>query len=97
MPLLVQYEALQPFGMGNVRPLFFSRGVTVAAEPRVMKEKHLSLTLRQGGNEIRAVWFGAAEETLPRTPWDVAFDIERNEYQGLVTPQMRIRAVRRSG
>ncbi len=96
MPLLVQYEALQPFGMGNGRPLFFSRGVTVASEPRVMKEKHLSLTLRQGSSEIRAVWFGAAEETLPRTPWDVAFDIERNEYQGIVTPQMQIRAVRTS-
>ena len=29
-----------------------------------MKEKHLSLLLRQGGDEYRAVWFGAATQTL---------------------------------
>jgi single-stranded-DNA-specific exonuclease len=92
--LLDEHEALQPFGMGNPQPLFFARGVTLAAEPRVMKEKHLSLILRQGGDEYRAVWFGAATGTLPRLPWDVAFTIERNEWQGTVSPQIHVRAVR---
>jgi single-stranded-DNA-specific exonuclease len=62
-----------------------------------MKEKHLSLMLRQGGDEYRAVWFGAASEKLPRLPWDIAFQIERNEWQGNVTPQIHIRAVRQAG
>jgi single-stranded-DNA-specific exonuclease len=92
--LLDEHEALQPFGMGNPQPLFFARGVTLAAEPRVMKEKHLSLLLRQGRDEYRAVWFGGAAGTLPRLPWDVAFQIERNEWQGTVSPQIQIRAVR---
>ena len=70
--------------------------MTLAGEPRVMKEKHLSLMLRQGGDEYRAVWFGAASEKLPRLPWDIAFHIERNEWQGNVTPQIHIRAVRRA-
>jgi single-stranded-DNA-specific exonuclease len=95
--LLGHLETLQPFGMGNPRPLFFARGVTLAAEPRVMKEKHLSLQLRQGFHEARGVWFGGAEEKkLPPQPWDVAFEIERNEYQGYVTAQMQLRAVRTS-
>lgn len=94
--LLDQHEALQPFGMGNPQPLFCARGVTLAGEPRVMKEKHLSLMLRQDGDEYRAVWFGAATEKLPRLPWDIAFQIERNEWQGNVTPQIHIRAVRRA-
>ena len=33
---------------------------------------------------------------LPRLPWDIAFNIERNEWQGSVSPQIHIRAVRRS-
>ena len=94
--LLDHHEALQPFGMANPQPLFCARGVTLAGEPRVMKEKHLSLMLRQGGDEYRAVWFGAASEKLPRLPWDIAFQIERNEWQGNVTPQIHIRAVRQA-
>ncbi len=95
--LLSHHEALQPFGMAHPQPLFFARGVTLAAEPRVMKEKHLSLVLRQNGDEYRAVWFGAANEVRPRLPWDIAFQIERNEWQGRITPQIHIRAVRASG
>jgi single-stranded-DNA-specific exonuclease len=92
--LLGQHEALQPFGMANPQPLFCARGVTLGGEPRIIKEKHLSLLLRQGGDEYRAVWFGAASEELPRLPWDIAFHIERNEWQGTVSPQIHLRAVR---
>ncbi len=95
--LLRQHEAMQPFGMGNPQPVFVARGVTLACEPRVMKEKHLSLTLRQQGREQRAVWFGSASEELPAQPWDVAFQLERNEWQGRVSPQLQIRAVRAAG
>lgn len=94
--MLAHHEALQPFGMGMPQPLFVARGVTLAGEPRVMKEKHLSLMLRQHGDEYRAVWFGSAKEEKPRLPWDIAFQIERNEWQGSVTPQIHIRAVRHS-
>ena len=94
--LLDQHESLQPFGMGNPQPLFAARGATLAGEPRVMKEKHLSLILRQNGDEYRAVWFNSAALELPRLPWDVAFQIERNEWQGTVSPQIHIRAVRRA-
>lgn len=94
--LLEQHDALQPFGMGNPQPVFFSRKVTLMGEPRVMKEKHLSLQLRQGRHEARAVWFNAAEHPLPPQPWDIAFGVERNEYQGTVRAQVQIRTVRSS-
>ena len=94
--MLDQHESLQPFGMGNPQPLFCARGVTLVTEPRVMKEKHLSLVLRQAGDEYRAVWFNSAALDLPRLPWDVAFQIERNEWQGTVSPQIHIKAVRRA-
>jgi len=97
LPLLQLHDQLQPFGISNLQPVFFARGVTLSMEPKVMKEKHLSLRLRQGRDEARAVWFGAAQEELPPPPWDVAFTIERNEYQGYVNAQMEIRAVRAAG
>ena len=94
LELLEHHGTLQPFGMGHRQPTFFARAVTLAAEPRLLKEKHFSFLLHQGRHKYRAVWFGSAAETLPRLPWDVAFEIERNEYQGVISPQMHIRAVR---
>lgn len=92
--LLSQHDSLQPFGTGNPQPLFIARRLRPAAEPRVLKEKHLSLRLEQNGHVLRAIWFGGAAEPLPPPPWDVAFRIERNEYDGKVLPQLEVRAVR---
>jgi len=94
--MLAHHESLQPFGMTHPQPVFFARGVTLAGEPRVLKEKHLSLMLHQHGDEYRAIWFGSANEERPRLPWDIAFQIERNEWQGTVSPQIHIKAVRHS-
>lgn len=94
LALLERHEQLQPFGMGNPQPLFFARGVTFAAEPRVLKEKHLALRLQQGRHQARAIWFGGVEGNPPPPPWDIAFRIERNEYLGNVEVQIQIKAVR---
>jgi single-stranded-DNA-specific exonuclease len=97
LPLLEQHATLQPFGMGNPEPVFVARGVELAGEPRVLKEKHLSFVLRQRGARARAIWFNSTAHELPGTPWDVAFTVERNEYQGVVSPQMHVKAVRAAG
>lgn len=95
--MLSQYEALAPFGMGNPQPLFAVRGVTPSGPPRKLKEKHLQLSLRQGGASARAIWFNAPPEPLPPSPWDIAFEISRNEFQGKVSAQILIKAIRSAG
>jgi single-stranded-DNA-specific exonuclease len=92
--MLEQYEALAPFGMGNPQPLFALRGVTAGSPPRVLKEKHLQLALRQGRALSRAIWFNAPLDNLPPSPWDVAFELSRNEYQGQVSAQILVKAIR---
>ncbi len=92
--MLAQYEALAPFGMGNPQPLFVIRGVTPSAPPRMLKEKHLQFSLRQGRSSARAIWFNAPTEPLPPSPWDIAFELSRNEYQGTVSAQILVRAIR---
>ena len=49
------HEMLQPFGNGNPAPLFFARDVEPVAAPRVVKDKHLILRLRQRSYHRRAV------------------------------------------
>ena len=48
-PELFQALALlEPYGMGNSEPVFAARGVQLTAPPRILKDKHVKLKLRQG-------------------------------------------------
>ncbi len=89
-----EHDALQPFGTANHQPLFLTRGVTLAGEPRLMKDKHWSFTFRHGRAQCRAVWWNAADENLPPLPWDIAYTVSRNEWNGRVEVQLELRAVR---
>jgi single-stranded-DNA-specific exonuclease len=37
---------LEPYGVGNLEPIFSARAVRLTAPPRIMKEKHIKLKLR---------------------------------------------------
>ena len=92
--LLRWHELLQPFGNGNPQPLFFAREVEPVAPPQIVKEKHLILQLRQRGRHQRAIFFGGAETPLPEAPWDLAFRICADEYEGETRLQMQVEAIR---
>jgi single-stranded-DNA-specific exonuclease len=89
-------ERLAPFGTSNAQPLLYSRGVSPSAPPKVLKEKHLRLELRSAGRRAQAIWFNASLDSLPRPPWDVAYTVNRNTWQGRDEAQIQIIAVRSS-
>jgi single-stranded-DNA-specific exonuclease len=90
------HELLQPFGSGNPQPLFLARGVDSVAAPRVVGEKHLVLRMRQENHHRRAIFFGAAADSLPPPPWDIAFRVRPDEYQGETLIEMQVEAIRAS-
>jgi single-stranded-DNA-specific exonuclease len=92
--LLRWHQALEPFGNGNRQPLFFARGVAPAVEPQVLKEKHLVLRLRQQNHFRRAIFFDGALAPLPTPPWDIAFRVNADEYEGEIRLQMQVEALR---
>ncbi|HEX4641206.1 MAG TPA: single-stranded-DNA-specific exonuclease RecJ [Chthoniobacterales bacterium] len=92
--LLRWQQALEPFGNSNPHPLFFARDVTPAAEPQVLKEKHLVLRLRQRNHFRRAIFFDGAASPLPKPPWDIAFRVNADEYEGETRLQMQVEALR---
>ena len=94
LSVLEAQELLEPYGTGNSQPVFAARMVTPVATPRILKDKHLRLDFRAGRRLVQAIYFRGAEETLPRPPWDVAFTVERNEFNGRVEAQMQIVAIR---
>jgi len=78
--------SLAPFGAGNPRPVFAARGVEIIDGPRKLKERHLKMALKQDGRIFRAIAWRAAERhdylTEHRASIDVAFSLERNEFNG---------------
>ncbi len=75
-----------------------STSVRLAAEPRVIKEKHLNLKFRfeQDGVELEAIYFNGAGLDLPKPPWDIAFLIDRSEYRGREQVNIVLQAVRKA-
>jgi single-stranded-DNA-specific exonuclease len=87
-------SALEPFGNSNTQPVLFARNVRPVSAPRVVKEKHLRLQFSAGRNRIDSIFFNGAVDPLPSPPWDIAFHLERNAYNGRVSPQLQILDVR---
>ena len=90
------HECLQPFGNGNPQPCFFARSVEPVAPPRLVNDKHLILRLRQGHYHRRAVYFDGATQPLPAAPWDVAFRVRADNYEGETLLGLQIEAIRRA-
>jgi single-stranded-DNA-specific exonuclease len=91
---------LAPFGIGNPRPLFAATDVQVGDGPRRLKDRHLSVGLRQDGVPIRGVFWRGAERSAAieqaRDALDVAFSVEHNTFNGRSSVELSLTDVRPS-
>lgn len=96
--LLRALERLEPVGQGNPSPVFCSMGVELLPQStRVLKDRHLKMSLRQGDSVFPAIGFNMAErfytESLPRT-LDVAYTPQLNSFRGDTVVQLVLRDIR---
>ena len=91
--------ALEPFGAGNPRPVFITRGWRVMNEPQILKEQHLKMRVAGDDNRpFEAIWWRGVEE-VEATPRmndriDLAYDFEANRYQGDIRLQLNVKDMR---
>jgi single-stranded-DNA-specific exonuclease len=95
-----QLERLQPFGFGNPVPVFASRRVRVISAKAVGREgRHLKLLVADAtGRTWDAIAFrqGYWDGRVP--PWiDLAYMLERNEWNGRVSLQLNVQDIRPAG
>jgi single-stranded-DNA-specific exonuclease len=84
---------VEPCGVGNPSPVLVARGVQVASAPRVVGKDGLRVVLRQGDTQLTALGWGMAyraPELAAGARIDVAFKVERDEWNGESHLQARL-------
>ena len=89
-------KSLEPHGLGNTTPVFASRGVRLAGL-RIFKERHLRLRVSQGSRSCDAVaWRGVQQ--YPGLDCgqelDLAFTVDENTFDGLISLDLGVRDLR---
>lgn len=89
---------MEPFGPGNLKPVFVSECVYDTGSVRIVGDSHLKLRLTQDGfHTIDAIGFGLSDyyKAISKgIPFDVCYTIEENVYRGVITLQLRIKDIR---
>ena len=92
--VMSEFAALAPFGPGNPRPRFHTGPVAVVDGPRLLKERHLKMSVKQNGRVMRAIQWNAAEQsdrlTAKKDGVEIAYTVEENEYQGTKYVELRV-------
>jgi len=93
MRLLQELRMLEPFGVGNERPLFVCRSVEALGSHTSSNGRHLFLKVRgEGGLVCNAVlWDGSDYPIEPGARLDLAFEIEEDAYYGYGTLRWVVR------
>lgn len=90
----------EPYGVGNPQPVFVARGVRLAAPPRVIGKQrdHLKLRLADEDAQMDALGWGMADrarDLADTMTVDVAYQLERDEWNGRQQLQLKLADLRR--
>jgi len=88
-----ELRLLGPFGQGNPKPVFATKGVRLASPPRRvgLKGKHLQLAIEDGTALVRCIGFGMGKlekKLLDADFFNVAYQPQLNTYNGSTNVQL---------
>ena len=90
----------QPFGPLNMTPIFMSKNIYDTGFPKLMgvDQSHLKLFVKQNNSQgIAAIGFGMGNKlnfVTNKKPFDAAYCIDENDWNGTVSIQLRLRDIK---
>ncbi|MEO6611834.1 MAG: single-stranded-DNA-specific exonuclease RecJ [Chitinophagaceae bacterium] len=84
---------MEPFGPGNLRPVFIARNVRDSGWSKIVKEEHIRFSLRQDEVTITGIGFGMADKFYllqQQQPVDIVFTINVNEWKEVKSLQLQV-------
>ncbi len=92
--LLEILEEFEPYGQKNPKPSFILRDISVKVDRKLGKDKnHLKLILEDGNSTLEAIFFNFDKEAKRGDKISILFSVSKNDYRGLVTPQLLIKEI----
>jgi len=90
---------MDPFGPGNMQPVFAAKDLVILGEPIIMKERHLKFMVKdhEGNQRFTAIGFGMAEYKpliMNSDKFEIAFSIQENHFNGTKSLQLYLKDIR---
>jgi single-stranded-DNA-specific exonuclease len=96
--IVAGHARLGPFGAANPKPIFRASPIDLIAPPRKIKDRHLSLLVKQESRSFKAIAWRAAdrEEYLSANRYglELAYSLEESEYRGERTTELVVADIR---
>ena len=93
-------KQMAPFGPKNMQPIFVSENLSLASDPRILKEKHLKLEILDEGTGaiFSAIGFGMVDDFYIKlkngNKFKMAYSIEENTFREKTNLQLFIRDIK---
>lgn len=93
-------KQMGPFGPKNMQPVFMTKKVSLASEPKILKEKHLKLEIldEESGVTMTALGFNMKEycydKLLTNKYFDIAYSLEENNFRDQKTLQLYLKDIK---
>jgi len=84
---------MEPFGPGNMRPVFVARNVWDTGYSKIVKELHVRFVMKQGNISFTGIGFNLAEKfhlLQMQRPVDLVFTLDENEWNGTTSLQLKV-------
>ena len=84
---------MEPFGPGNMRPVFIAKNVRDTGYSKIVKELHVRFVLKQGNTSFTGIGFNLSEKfnlLKMQKPIDIVFTMDENEWNGTTSLQLKI-------
>lgn len=92
-------QQMEPFGPENLRPVFITKNVMDTGYSKIVKEQHLRFVVKQNNVTFTGIGFGMAHKfhlLQMKTPVDIVYKIDENEWNGQKSLQLRVLDLRLS-
>ena len=92
-------NAMEPYGPGNMRPVFVSRNLSVDGIPKLIgrDQNTLKFSVRQNKTPFESIGFNMVEhyeKLIQNCPIDIAYVIGENEWNGQKSIQLELKDIK---
>ncbi len=88
---------MEPFGPGNMRPVFVATHVLDTGYSKIVKDLHIRFVVTQNQKTITGIGFNMADKfhlLEKKKPLDIVFTIDENEWNGETSLQLKVIDIR---